>query len=177
MKKSHLILGILFSFVLLNNRSVWAQTAEEYVHFGNVSGKESNYKDAVLNYTKALKLDPDYVNAYYNRGYAYIELRKYKLALSDLDKAIDINPKYAPAYHVRGILYFRRKKYDLAVADYSKAIELDPDNIKYLISRMSAYFKLGDKDKVWKDVIKIQQLGGTVNPTIINVLKAKKYRE
>jgi hypothetical protein len=65
----------------------------------------------------------------------------------------------------------------LAVADYSKAIELDPDNIKYLISRMSAYFKLGDKDKVWKDVIKIQQLGGTVNPTIINVLKAKKYRE
>ena len=78
---------------------------------------------------------------------------------------------------MRGIAYFRKKKYPQAIADYSKAIELDPNNLRFYKSRMSAYFKINDTDKVWKDIIKIQHLGGTVNPTIMNMLKDKKYRE
>jgi tetratricopeptide (TPR) repeat protein len=175
MKKNGLILGALFSFFLLNGTSVWAQKAQDYVHLGNVSGKQEKYKEAVLDYTKAIETDPNYANAYYNRGYVYIEMKKYKLAISDLDKAIEINPKYAAAYHVRGIAYFFKKKYPEAIADYSEAIGLEPDNIRFHISRMSAYFKLGDADKVWIDINKIQQLGGTVNPSIISILKGKKY--
>ena len=171
------MLGALFCVFLFLSSTVWAQTKEEYVHLGNVIGRQGNYKEAVLDYTKAIGSDSSYANAYYNRGYAYIELRKYKLALSDLDKAIELNPKYAAAYHVRGIAYFSRKKYNQAISEYSKAIELDPTNIKFYISRMSTNFKLGYKDRVWKDVIKIQSLGGTVNPLIINMLKDKKYRE
>ncbi len=177
MKKGYLILGVFFSLLLLNLTTVRAETSEEYVHLGNVSGKQEKYKEAIAYYTKALKANPDYADAYYNRGYVYIEIRKYKLAIADLDKAIEIDPNYAAAYHVRGIAYFYRKKYTQAIFDYSNAIELDPKNIKFYYSRMSAYFKVGNGDRAWKDVIKIQQLGGTVNPTIINILKAKKYRD
>jgi len=177
MKKYYFISVLFVSSLLLNSTSLYAQTAEEYVHLGNVSGKQEKYAQAILNYTKAIESKPDFANAYYNRGYVYIETRKYKLAISDLDKAIEIDPDYAAAYHVRGIAYFYKKKYLQAIADYSKAIEIDPGNIKFHISRLSAYFKLGDNDRAWKDVIKIQQLGGTVNPAIINILKNKKYRD
>jgi tetratricopeptide (TPR) repeat protein len=177
MKMKYLILAIFFSLLFLNIPFVYAETAQEYVHLGNVSGKQEKYKEAIRDYTKAIEADPNLADAYYNRGYVYIEMRKYKKAIADLDKAIELDAKYAPAYHVRGIAYFLKKKYTQAIADYDTAIELDPDNLRYYISRMSANFKLGYKDRAWKDVIKIQQLGGTVDPTIINILKEKKYRD
>ena len=177
MKKIHLIVPILLSFLFLNTHLVWAETAAEYLHLGNVNSKEEKYPEAILNYTKAIESDPNFAKAYYNRGYTYIKMRKYKLAIDDLDKAVEIRPKYAAAYHVRGIAYFSKKKYKQAVTDYSKAIELDPDNIRFYQSRMSAYFKLNDTDKVWKDIIEIQKLGGTVNPSIMNILKDRKYRD
>lgn len=182
MNKNYLISGIFFSLLILNISTVYAaetvvKTAAEYVHLGNVSGKQEKYKEAILDYTKAIGVDPNDANAYYNRGYVYIEMRKYKLAIADLDKAIEIDPGTAASYHVRGIAYFLKKKYLQAIANYSKAIELDPKNIRFYDSRMSAYFKLGNTDRAWKDVIKIQQLGGTVNPAIIDMLKGRKYKD
>jgi len=162
-----------FSFLT----SAYAQSATEYVHLGNVSGRQEKYKQAILDYSKAINLDPKLANAYYNRGYVYIEIRKYKLAIADLDKAIEIKPDYAAAYHLRGVAHFLKKKYTQAISDYSKAIGLEPENIKFYDSRLGAYFKLGNNDKAWEDVIKIQQLGGAVNPAIINLLKNKKYRD
>lgn len=176
MKKIYLTLGIFFGLLLFNSTTLYAETAEEYVHLGNVSGKQEKYKEAIGYYTKAIGSNPKLANAYYNRGYVYIEMRKYKLAVSDFEKAIYFNPKYTAAYHLLGVAYFCKKKYLEAIGAYNKAIELDPDNIKFYTSRMSAYFKMGNSDKAWKDVIKIQQLGGTVNPAIINILKGKSYR-
>jgi tetratricopeptide (TPR) repeat protein len=176
MKRNCLFVSIFTSLLLLHVPSVYAQTAEQYVHLGNVSGKQEKYKDAIHNYTKAIEADPNFADAFYNRGYVYIEMRKYKLAISDLDKAVEINPTYAAAYHVRGIAYFFKKKHPQAIADYSEAIQLDPKNTRFYESRLSVYFKLGNSDRAWKDVIKIQQLGGMVDPIIINMLKGRKYR-
>ena len=177
MKKIPLILALCLSFLFLNSRLALAETATEYLHLGNVSSKEDKYPNAILNYTKAIESDPNFAKAYYNRGYTYIKMRKYKMAIDDLNKAVEIRPKYAAAYHVRGIAYFSKKKYKQAVLDYSKAIELYPENLRFYQSRMSAYFKLNDTDKVWKDIIEIQKLGGTVNPSIMNMLKDRKYRD
>ena len=76
----------IFCFFFLSITSAWAQSAEEYVHLGNVSAKQEKYPAAILNYTKAIEADPNFANAYYNRGYTYIKMRKYKLAIDDLIK-------------------------------------------------------------------------------------------
>lgn len=132
MKKNYLIRGVLFGFLLLNMPSVWAQTAQEFVHLGNVSGRQEKYKEAVRYYTKAIKADPNYANAYYNRGYVYIEMRKYKLAVTDLDRSIEIDPDYAPAYHLRGVAFYLKKMYGQAIANYNEAIQLEPQKYKIL---------------------------------------------
>jgi len=154
----------------------FAETALEWVHLGNVAGREEKYKEAIKDYTQAIGMDPNIPNAYYNRGYVYMKMRKYKLAGKDLDHATALRPNYSAAHHLRGILYFYRKKYTQAIAEYNDALEVEPNNIRYHISRMSAYFKLGNGDGAWREVIQIQKLGGTVNPTIVNMLKAKYYR-
>ena len=177
MKNNILILAIFISLYFQGIHSAFGLSAEELLHMGNVSSKQENFPQAISYYKMAIESDPHMAKAYYNRGYAYMELKKYKLAINDLNFAIEIDPQYAAAYHIRGVTYFFKKKYQKSVNDYSKAIELDPDNLKLYFSRLSAYCKLGYIDKAWKDVIKIQGLGGTVNPEIINLLKGKKYRE
>lgn len=187
MSKKVLVLSIFLALFWPCSLAVYADnekkpdvpelTAQQYIHLGNVAGRQEKYKQAIGYYTKALEEDPNSTNAYYNRGYVYIELKKYKWAVLDLDKAIELDPEYASAYHLRGVAYFLKKKYLLAIKDYKKAIDLEPENIKFHISRMSAYFKMGNADGAWRDVIKIQQLGGSVNPAIINILKGSQYKD
>ena len=42
-----------------------------------------NNRQAIGNYDKALKIDPNYAEAYYNRGHAYANLGNDKQALED----------------------------------------------------------------------------------------------
>ena len=171
--------GPLITLIILLSPAIAlaAPTAAELVHLGNVCVRQDKNREGIKDYSKAIKLDPTIADAYYNRGYAYLKIRKYRLALADFNKAISINPQYAAAYHLKGVTFFFRKRYTQAIDEYSKAIALDPDNLHYLVSRMSANFKLGYQDRVWKDVIRIQKLGGTVDPIIINMIKNKKYKE
>ena len=54
------------------------KTAEEAFRYGRYSWVSGNYTAAIQDYNKAIELNPDYANAYYNRG-----LAKYKLGDKD----------------------------------------------------------------------------------------------
>ena len=61
-----------------------------------------DYNGAIADYTKAIELNPNYANAYYNRGISKHNLKDYNGAISDYNKAIEIDPNYANAYYNRG---------------------------------------------------------------------------
>ena len=48
MKKKFLIVGMFFTLLFLNNTSIYAETAEEYVHDGNVKGRKKNTRKLSL---------------------------------------------------------------------------------------------------------------------------------
>jgi tetratricopeptide (TPR) repeat protein len=53
------------------------------------------YDYAIVNYNKAIELDPAYAEFYYNRGFARYKMKDYDLAISDWDKCISLNPDNA----------------------------------------------------------------------------------
>lgn len=55
------------------------------------------YDVAIDYYTKALAVEPKYLEAYYNRGLCYEETKQYKLAEEDLRQALKLNPQYTEA--------------------------------------------------------------------------------
>lgn len=55
------------------------------------------YDSAVYYFDKAITMAPDYYQAYYNRGTAYLEQGKTRLAAEDFQAAIDINRDYTLA--------------------------------------------------------------------------------
>ncbi|MBK6330444.1 MAG: tetratricopeptide repeat protein [Bacteroidetes bacterium] len=59
---------------------------------------QKKYKQALPEYDKAIKLDPEYHLAYYNRAMAYRRTGNNAKAMEDYTKCISLNPEYAAAY-------------------------------------------------------------------------------
>ena len=56
-----------------------------------------------LTFDQAIRLQPNYVDAYYNRGVARFHLGQYQVAIADFDTALRMQPDYAGAYVMRGV--------------------------------------------------------------------------
>ena len=111
---------------------------------------------AIIDYGKAIKLDPKDAKAYYNRGIAYGELKQYDQAITHCTKAIEL-AKDALAYYSRGIAYLGLQ-HDKVITDYTKAIELDPKEAKAYNGRGFAYGQLKQYDKAIVDYNKAIEL-------------------
>ena len=80
-------------------------------------------------------LNPNFADAYSNRGNLYADQGKPDLALADYNKAIALNPNDAEAYYNRGLLYYNQGKPELALSDYNKAIALNPNRLVHLLTK------------------------------------------
>ena len=81
------------------NRSISAKT---YFMWGNTKYDLGDYKGAITDYTQAIRLNPDYANAYNNRGLAKSNLGQHFAAIADYDIAIRLNPDRRHAdYEIR----------------------------------------------------------------------------
>ncbi len=93
---------------------------------GDEFANSGQYDLAIVEYTKAIELDPKVAEAYNNRGRAYIHKGQYDQAIADCNKALEIDPGHTYAYFHRGYAYAMKGQYNLAIADFTKVIELDP---------------------------------------------------
>ncbi|HEY9608540.1 tetratricopeptide repeat protein, partial [Allocoleopsis sp.] len=50
------------------------------------------YKEAMANFEKALEINPNHVNAIYNKGYCYARQGKVTPAVNYIEQAIKLNP-------------------------------------------------------------------------------------
>ncbi len=91
--------------------------------------KRGLYDRAIAEYDQAIKLKPDYANAYYNRGVAYMSKGLYDRAIEDYDTAIRLRPDYAKAYRNRGNAKFYLGRFAAAARDYDQSLNIDPEQI------------------------------------------------
>jgi len=87
--------------------------------------EKGNYRDAIDDFTQAIKLRPDIAAGYRFRAMAHAELGNVPRAIADLDQAIRLKPDDLQALLNRGTFFLRQKQYDDALADCNKALSLD----------------------------------------------------
>jgi tetratricopeptide (TPR) repeat protein len=86
---------------------------------GSAYGRAGRFKEAIADFDNAIKIKPDFYQAYANRALVERRMNRDDLAFADYNQAIQINPKYAVAYVGRGNMYRQRKQIDLALADFN----------------------------------------------------------
>lgn len=94
---------------------------------------------AMNDLNQAVKIAPDYPDAFYIRGTVHRDNGKLKDALLDLDEAIKLSKYNEKYFNTRGMLYFRLQDGYMAVADFSKAIKEKPEYAMAYFNRAVTY--------------------------------------
>lgn len=81
--------------------------------------------DAILDFSRAIELNPKLQQAYTNRGMLLGQLGKRKDALKDLNSALDLAPQDSIALFNRGVINSKLDQNAEAKADFEKVIELN----------------------------------------------------
>jgi tetratricopeptide (TPR) repeat protein len=163
--------SILFSCATAQQTQWKSREAEVYNNRGFDYCETGQYDQAILDFSKAIEINPRLAHAYNNRGAAYLYKAQYDQAILDLSKAIEINPRLARAYSNRGWAYIKKWQYDQAISDFNKTIEIDPGFIEAYYYRAIVYFLVEEYDKSLLDVIKAQQLGYQIPPEFLDDLR------
>jgi tetratricopeptide (TPR) repeat protein len=151
--------------------------AGAYYNRGLAYQSQGNLNQALLDYSKAIQINPNFAEAYNNRGLAYQSQGNLNQAFLDYNRAIQINPNFAGAYYNRGLAYQSQGNLNQAISDYSRAIENNPNLAQVYSNRAAAYFGKQEYDKAWQDVHQAEELGYTVNPEFLALLKKASGRD
>ena len=72
------------------------------------------YEKAIRHYTETVKLKPDFLAAYNNRGNSYNKIGDFEKAIQDFNAAIDLDPEFASFYSNRGLIYNEKGDFEKA---------------------------------------------------------------
>ena len=113
-------------------------------------------------YDKAIRLNPNDAEAYYDRGLALNELGfraeaeverlMAERAIEDFDAVIRLEPNWVKAYYIRGIIYgVRLGEYERAIENFDEVIRLNPRDANAYLWRGKAYDALGEYERAIED--------------------------
>jgi putative GTP pyrophosphokinase len=96
-------------------------------HRGMANFAQSNYLDAIEDFTRALEMDPKSYRVAYYRGIVHSVTKKYPEAIDDFSLSLEINPYQAFCLFRRGQAYFHMGDYPQALADCEESVDMDPE--------------------------------------------------
>ncbi len=113
---------------LLETKIESSYCSQLFLEVGNLFDELKKYEEAIIDFDKAIELNPNNAGAWALRGKAKVNLQKYEEVIVDFDKAIELNPSIiAEAWALRGGAKINLQRYEEAIADFDKAIELNPN--------------------------------------------------
>ena len=126
MKKLVVVLLVVFALVPLAAQE--EMDAEFYYNRGIEYYNNGNIDLAIQDFSEAIRIKPDYVEAWTYRGAALNGTREWDKAIKDAREAIRINSDYTKAWNVPGAAFNYKKDYDLAIEYCIEAIRVNHNN-------------------------------------------------
>ncbi len=114
--------------------------------------RKRSYVRAIADFTRALEIAPNSIEALVHRGDAYGQMGDFARALADLDRAVGLAPEFQRVYFFRGLTQSRRGKSDFALADYNAALKIHPQYVDALVNRAAIHATRGKADLALGDL-------------------------
>ncbi|MGA1790886.1 MAG: tetratricopeptide repeat protein [bacterium] len=110
------------------------ERALEFYKLGEQYSQKGKVNEAIEEYRKALRMDPNFAEAHLNLGWSYaLKKNDYGIALQETLEAIRLKPDLKVAYRNLWWIYRLQKNYEKALDTLKKIVQLEPDNaINYL---------------------------------------------
>jgi len=146
----------------------------------NISGVSNaglmQFDAAIDCYKKALKIKPNYAEAYYNMGVALKDKGDLEEAIDSYKQALKIKPDYSEAYNNMGNVLKDKGNLEAAIDSYKQALKIKPDYSEAYNNMGVALNKKGDPEAAidsYKQALKIKPDYAEAYNNMGNVLKDK----
>ena len=121
---------------LTNPKSFWYEK-------GNGLLRAKQYGKAIASYDKALKLQPDFAQAWDYRGRAFASLAEYEEAIASYDKAIQLQLDSPDLWTNKGIALGYLQRYEEAITSCDKALQINPEYAYAWYNKAGCYAEQG----------------------------------
>ncbi len=125
--------------------------AEQYFGQAFECHEAGDLQAALQNYDLAIQVNPQFAEAYNNRGIVRGQLGQRDWSLADYDSAIRLNPTFAKAFYNRGNSLYDDGEYEEAIRDHTQAISIDSDFAEAYNNRGLAYYAQQQYDNAIND--------------------------
>jgi tetratricopeptide (TPR) repeat protein len=146
-----------FSMALKSN----PDNATLYFYHGQTLARLKLYAKAIDDFSHAINLKKDFIDAYINKALAYASISNFNEAHKILKLSLNFAHNNPGVFYNLGIIALKQKHYDYAINNFSQAIELKPNLTNAYVNRGVAYLKTGDSEKAVQDFTQAVAL----NPT------------
>ncbi len=183
------IIGIVYLILIIvstySYQKVWKNSETFYTYLTThnpelVSGwgnrgryylNRKNFKNAIADFSQAIKIKPQNSNIYVNRGLAYAFLKHYDSALYDFSMAIRYDSSNVKAYINRSMIFTNLKKYNEALNDINAAITLQPIPELLINKAYLEYLSGNYKQAYWTLTKVFQNKNQQINKNIYELKK------
>src|SRR5882724_1692741 len=101
---------------------------QKYLESGERYFKVAKYREAVIQFSNALQVDPRFVEGHYQLAQAYIKLQDWNMAYEQLEKTVKLRPDYYPAHIDLANLHSARRAVDRAKEHLDLLAAKDPED-------------------------------------------------
>jgi len=101
----------------------------KYLEEGKNYMKKGQYGDAAIEFRNALRIDPRFVDAYFQLAQADLAQHNWDAAYASLEKAIDLDPTRLDARLDRGQLYLAARQFANAEAEANSILKQQPGDV------------------------------------------------
>lgn len=171
-RKTHYQDGVLIMDKIVRKDSL----ANDFYMRGNMKKDIGLKKDAIADYTIAIKRESDNPFYYFGRGLTFSEINELDSAISDYTNALKLNPKEATFYLNRGFVLLKMEKYDKAIYDFERVPRYTEEviGIAFALNNMGyAYLQLGKLELAEEKVMESLDLFPTNNYAYRNLALIK----
>jgi tetratricopeptide (TPR) repeat protein len=139
-------------------RTITHAKASVLLSKAGVYGQKGDYRHAVQDATRSIKLEPS-AEAYYTRALAYHNMGRDEAAIRDCNAALAIAPDNENALFVRASAHQGKMDYSEAIQDFTNVLRLDPDRADVFFARGAAYYGAADFERAAGDFSRAIKLG------------------
>jgi tetratricopeptide (TPR) repeat protein len=98
------------------------------MNLADALARKGQSDEAMVHYQQAIALEPNYADAYYNRGNLLLAKGQIDDAIADWEKTLQLQPNDADAHTCLGNALLRKGSLNEAIAHYQTALALAPED-------------------------------------------------
>ncbi len=111
--------------IIRSGQETQKNLAQAYYYRGSAYHLKGEHDRAIQDYDQAIRLNPNFPEAFVMRGAAYAFKAyagevQYDRAIQDYDEVIRLDPNYRNAYYARGTAYMLKGQKDRAMEDFDQ---------------------------------------------------------